>query len=225
MRLAVLFSGGKDSCYTIMKAEEQGYKVNVLLTMIPKSFDSRLFHYPCVEFTRFQAEAMKLPLSICNIDSDGDYEVEKLTEHLSKVKRVFKIDGIASGALASKYQKSRFEDAAERVGLKCFTPLWGRDPTHLLDEQLNSGMEAMIVAVAALGLGQDWLGKILDREIAKTLLKLQGNCGVNPAGEGGEYETFVLNAPIFWRRLKITGYRKLWFGDSGYIEIDGVEFE
>ncbi|MBS7625711.1 diphthine--ammonia ligase [Candidatus Bathyarchaeota archaeon] len=225
MRLAVLFSGGKDSCYTIMKAREQGYKVNVLITIIPRSTDSRLFHYPCVEFTRFQAEAMKLPISIYNIDSEGDYEVEKLTKHLSEVKRIFKIEGIASGALASRYQKSRFEDAAGRVGLKCFTPLWGMDPIHLLNEQLNTGMEAMIVAVAALGLGQDWLGRILDREVTKTLLKIQGNCGVNPVGEGGEYETFVLNAPIFWRRLKITGYRKLWFGDRGHIEIDGVEFE
>ncbi|MGQ9542844.1 MAG: diphthine--ammonia ligase [Candidatus Bathyarchaeia archaeon] len=224
MRVAVLFSGGKDSCYTIMRIKEQGHNVGLLVTIIPKSNESRLFHYPCVELTSLQAEAMNLPILTYNIGVGNNGEVEELEKHLSEAKRLFNIEGIALGALASRYQKSRFEEAAGRVKLECLTPLWGIDPKRLLNEELDAGLKVIIVAVAALGLGRSWLGRSLDREAVKGLLLVHNRYGVNLAGEGGEYETLVLDAPIFKKRLEIRAYRKIWFGDSGYIKVDEVGF-
>ena len=44
MDIAVLFSGGKDSCYTIMKSIDANLNVKVLLTLYPKSEENGDVH-------------------------------------------------------------------------------------------------------------------------------------------------------------------------------------
>ena len=61
MKLAALFSGGKDSTYAIFLAKKLGHTVEVLLTLNPNSEESHLLHYPNIEFTNLQAESMKIP--------------------------------------------------------------------------------------------------------------------------------------------------------------------
>jgi diphthine-ammonia ligase len=218
MRVGVLFSGGKDSCYTIMKAREQNFDIEHLITLIPRSDESWLFHHPCIQWTSLQAEAMDLPILTYNITGQGEEEKVELKRHLREVKKRFGIDGIAAGAIASQYQKKRIEETAKYLGMECFTPLWGLDPLQLLHDQLMSGLNPVIVAVAALGLDQKWLGRKLDREAIKELILLKDKYGVNLSGEGGEYETFVLDGPLFKKRLVVRDFHKIWLGDRGRLE-------
>ncbi len=218
MRVGVLFSGGKDSCYTIMKAREQNFDIEHLITFIPRSDESWLFHHPCIQWTSLQAEAMDLPILTYNITGQGEEEKDELKRHLGEVKKRFGIDGIAAGAIASQYQKKRIEETARYLGMECFTPLWGLDPLQLLHDQLMSGLNPVIVAVAALGLGQKWLGRKLDQEAIKELILLRDKYGVNLSGEGGEYETFVLDGPLFKKRLVVRDFHKIWLGDRGHLE-------
>ncbi len=223
MRIAILFSGGKDSCYAIMKAREQQLDVRLLLTLNPRSSESWLFHHPCVQWTRLQAEAMGIPIAMYDVESDGEGERNELEKHLAGIKGQFSIEGIAVGAIASQYQKKRIEKTASHLGLECFTPLWGREPLELLRDQVRSGLDIRVVAVAALGLGQRWLGRSLDLDAAEELGELRAKYGVNPSGEGGEYETFVVDCPLFRKRIALTDYRKVWLGDGGYLEIETAE--
>lgn len=223
MDVAILFSGGKDSCYSIMKSKEQNLDVKVLLTFNPVSDESWLFHHPCTRWTTLQAKAMGIPIVTYNVESQGESEKDELRNYLGEVKKRLKIEGIVSGAIASQYQKTRIEEASGSVGLKCFTPLWKRDPLGLLREQLEAGLEILIVAVAALGFDQSWLGRRLDEEAVQELARLNSRYGVNPTGEGGEYETFVLDSPLFGRRIAVRNRREVWLGDRGRLEIEAAE--
>ncbi len=223
MDVAVLFSGGKDSCYTIMKAIDANLNVKVLLTLYPKSEDSWLFHHPCIRWTKLQAEAMKLPIATYNIESDGEDEKFELSTHLQDIKNKFNVEGIAAGAIASQYQKKRMQDIAADLNLRMYTPLWNLEPSKLLLDQIESGLEIIIVSTAALGLDSSWLGKKVDQNLAKELDRLQEKHGVNPAGEGGEYETFVLDGPLFQQKIYINKFHQKLQGDRGIFEIDDAE--
>jgi len=223
MHVTVLFSGGKDSCYTVQKLREEGLDVKLLLTMIPGSDESWLFHHPCIQWTGLQAEAMGIPIQTYQIEAKGEEEKDELRKCLAEVRNRHDIEGIAAGAIASKYQKKRIEEVAEQLGLRCFTPLWGMDPMRLLSDQLKAGLEVIVVAVAALGLDQRWLGRRLDEDAAKELGRLQERHGVNPSGEGGEYETFVPDSSLFKKRIVISDCRKVWLGDRGHLEIIKAE--
>lgn len=225
MNIAVLFSGGKDSCYTIMKLIDANLNVKVLLTLHPKSEDSWLFHHPCIKWAKLQAEAMNLPIATYNIQSEGEDEKFELSTHIQKIINKFDIDGIAAGALASQYQKSRMEDIAKGLGLRIYTPLWGLDPSKLLLDQLKSGLKIMIVSTAALGLNSSWLGRIVDKNLAQELDRLKEKYGINPAGEGGEYETFVLDCPLFKKKIKINRFHIMLDEDRSRLEIDDAELK
>jgi uncharacterized protein (TIGR00290 family) len=84
----------------------------------------------------------------------------------------------------------------ERLGLKLFAPLWKMDPLTLMRE-VAKRLDAMIVVCAADGLGENILGKKIDEKIIDVLLSVQKSRRIHLAGEGGEYESLVLNAPCF----------------------------
>ena len=62
MRLACLFSGGKDSVFALYKAVQAGHKVSCLITMKSRKTDSYMFHIPNIEFAKSQAEALNIPI-------------------------------------------------------------------------------------------------------------------------------------------------------------------
>mgnify|MGYP003315561042 CR=1 FL=1 len=57
MKLAVLFSGGKDS-YLSLQYASQDHEISCLLTLHPEREDSWMFHTPAIEWTKLQAEAL-----------------------------------------------------------------------------------------------------------------------------------------------------------------------
>jgi diphthine-ammonia ligase len=218
MRLAALFSGGKDSTYAIYSAGRMGHGVEVLLTFIPKSVDSYLFHYPNIHLTPLQAESMGLRQLLVPVEGGEEETLERALGEVSG-----RVDGLLTGALASSYQRNRMEKAAEKHGLKLVSPLWGREPGQLLREIVSEGFRVMVVAVAAAGLGEEWLGRVIDEDAVRELDILKQRYGVHPAGEGGEMETLVLDCPIFRKRLHPKRVEKVWKGYYGYLIVHEAE--
>jgi len=211
LRLAALFSGGKDSTYAIYLAEKMNYLVDMLISIQPTSSESLYFHYPNVELTRLQAKAMKKK----HIYREAEDELQVLREVLEEVSD--KIDGIVSGVISSKFQKNTLEKICREFGLIHIAPLWNREPLQLVREIIESGFEIMITGVAAMGMSKEWLGKILQPSDLDLLKELNKKFGINPCGEGGEIETLVLDAPIFYEKLEVEEYEIKWFGDYGYL--------
>ena len=211
-----MFSGGKDSCYSVWLAQHQAWDIAKLVTMRPKTPDSWMFHYPNVEWTGLQAHAMGLQSALVSSDAD---ELESLEETLGAMKRDDGVEGLVTGAVASDYQKSRFDNLCDRVGLKSFSPLWRKSPRRLVDDLIGAGFRTVISGVAASGLDETWLGKELTAVEWGKLSELSKRHGLHLSGEGGEYETFVIDAPHFSKSISILQSERVWDGQSGRLVI------
>jgi ABC transporter with metal-binding/Fe-S-binding domain ATP-binding protein len=220
MKLAALFSGGKDSTYAIYLAKKLGHSVDVLLTIYPHSSESHLLHYPNIEFTQLQAESMKTPQLIEETSSDdSENESKKLNNLISLAKEKYSIDGIVHGGILSEYQKDNFSLICEKNQLKIISPLWNKEPESYMKELLNENFEYIISTVSSAGLNDSWLGRIIDKNGLDELQKLQKKFRFNLNFEGGEAETFVTNCPLFEKRLLIQDSTTEWDGYRGRFEI------
>ncbi len=223
MRLGILYSGGKDSNIAMYKAYLQGHEIACLITIIPASDESMLFHYPNVMYTSIQAECLGIPLissGICSSDDESSLE-----ELLTRAKERFAIDGIVTGAIASKYQYYRFASIASRVGLKHVAPCYGEDQLLHMKELLANNITVMITSVSAYGLDVSMLGRLIDAQLLPRLRDLSIKYGFNISFEGGEAETFVLDMPLFRKRIAINGYTLHWDGVRGHIEFTDLSTE
>ncbi len=161
-----------------------------------------LFHYPGLELVKLHAEALDLPLLEAPVSSD---EYLSLVHALRKAKTVCGCSYVSSGALLSHSQRVRFIMAGAEAGVRLYTPSWGRDQAKYLIELVNAGIEFILVSIQAYGLPPSLLGRIVDRSLAEEIVKLAREHGFNPAFEGGEAETLVVDAPLFRKRLDVKG--------------------
>lgn len=218
MRLLALFSGGKDSTLAVEKALENRHEVVCLLTVKPRRLDSWMFHTVCLSVTPLQAEAMRIPHIFIEVSGEKEIEYAELMHSLKEVIVEYQVTGILSGSITSNYQKKRIDQICREYSLSHVSPNWGTSGTTILEEIINRGYEVMITSVNAYGLGREWLGRIIDRQAVKELMDASNNYGFNPGGEGGEYETLVLDCPLFSKRIIISSYNIVWKATYGYIE-------
>jgi len=203
MDLAALFTGGKDSTYAIYLAQQQGHNVVCLITLKSKNSASYMFHTPAIDLTELQAEALELPL--INADTKGVKEKEllDLEKAIVKAKKKFPFEGIITGALFSEYQSSRIEKIAWKLNLKVISPLWHKEQEKEIEELLEKKFQFIMTSIAAEGLDKSWLNRVITQKDLERLKQLQKKFKINIAGEGGEYESLVLDCPLFKKRLVI----------------------
>jgi diphthine-ammonia ligase len=211
VHVAALFSGGKDSTYATYVAMQRGWDVTHLLSIVPEDRDSMLFHTPNLQLTPLQAEAMRIPLirETASMGEEGELDA------LRRIFRRVDVDGVIVGAIASDYQHARVNRIADEIGLRVFAPLWRRDPRQLVTDYLEAGFDIAFSSVSADGLDASWLGRRWDDRVIQDLLRLQQTRGVHPCGEGGEFETLVLDAPIFERSIDVVRATSDWRGTAG----------
>jgi ABC transporter with metal-binding/Fe-S-binding domain ATP-binding protein len=217
MRLATLWSGGKDSTYATYLALKRGHKIKYLVTMFPEKEDSWMFHYPCIKLTKLQAKALGIKQIIKKTKGEKEKEVKDLKIVLEEIKN--EIDGVVSGAIASTYQKNRIDKICNELKLKTITPIWQKSPEEILRAQLNSGFKSVIVGVFAEGFDESWIGREIDENCIQDLKKLNEKYGIHMTFEGGEAESFVLDCPIFKKKIKILKSEMIWDKktSSGYL--------
>jgi len=213
MRVAALVTGGKDSALALYRALKQGYEVKYLATMLPQREDSWMFHFPNIHLTDLFAEAVGIPL--VKAETAGMKETE--LKDLKNLLATLDIEGVVSGAISSQYQKKRIDQVCRELGLKSIAPLWQENPVALLKEVLSLNFEVIVVGVYAYGFDQNWLGRKIDLATVDSLIELNKRYGVSPVGEGGEYETLVLDAPFFKKRIELLQVDRIWEDQSGYL--------
>ena len=209
MRLAALVSGGKDGLYAAYLAGKRD-EISVVVAIKSLNPESYMYHVPNIDLVRLQAETMQLPLIFKETSGVKEEELSDLKAALAEAKTRYGVEGVVSGAIYSNYQKKRIDNICDELGLKSLSPLWKRNPKELWNEMFEAGFEVLISAVAAYGLTEDWLGRVMDREAFEELCDLHGICYVCTGGEGGEFETFVTYCPLFKERIVIKESRKVW---------------
>jgi ABC transporter with metal-binding/Fe-S-binding domain ATP-binding protein len=231
-----LFSGGKDSSWALHQALERGLDVSHLVTVHPEN-DSYMYHVPATHLTALAAESIGIELvdvhpadfeaeTATDSGRQGDAELEPLEAVLGDLDASLPggIAGVTAGAVESEYQTSRIEAMCDRLDCELFAPLWQEDPRELGDAMLDAGFEIVVLQVAAGGLDESWLGRTLDGDALDDLEALHDEYGVHVLGEGGEFETFVVDGPHMNHRIHLD-YDTVWEGTRGYIEITNAELE
>lgn len=229
-----LFSGGKDSAWALYRALERGLTVDRLVTVHPTG-DSYMYHVPATELAALAAESIGIPLvnvepedfeaeSAADSSVQGDDELEPLEAALTDLDSELPtgIAGVTAGAVESEYQTSRIQGMCDRLDCELFAPLWQEDPRELADAMLAAGFEIMIIQVAAHGLDESWLGRTIDEEALAELETLNEKYGVHILGEGGEFETLVVDGPHMDRRIDLE-YETEWDGTRGTIRVLNAE--
>ncbi|RME78187.1 diphthine--ammonia ligase [Candidatus Woesearchaeota archaeon] len=220
MKLGVLCSGGKDSLLAAYLAHKEGYTLSCLITLSSANEASYMFHTPSITKVAKQAQSMNLPLILQNTRGEKETELEDLKEAIKKAKEEFGIEGVVTGAVESVYQASRIQNICNELNLECFNPLWQKDQLELLEDLLRFGFKVIITGVAAYPLDETWLGREINSTFIKEVRDLQEKFHINPAGEGGEFESFVLYCPLFKEPLEIKDKKIFGSGNSWRMEVD-----
>ncbi|XP_010572524.1 PREDICTED: diphthine--ammonia ligase [Haliaeetus leucocephalus] len=221
MRVVALISGGKDSCYNMMQCVGAGHQIVALANLRPAEntgqtdeLDSYMYQTVGHHAIDLYADALDLPLyrgfiKGTSVNTGRVYttcqedEVEDLYHLMKLVKDKEGVEGVSVGAILSDYQRVRVEDVCRRLNLQPLAYLWRRKQEILLKEIISSNIQAIIIKVAAFGLDPDkHLGKTLD-QMEPDLLELSEKYGVHVCGEGGEYETFTLDCPLFKKKIVV----------------------
>ena len=217
MRLAALYSGGKDSTFALYLAEQMGHDVPYLLNVRPKD-GSWLFHVPNQNMVDLLAKSMGKELKTVTTEGSEDDDMNSLRQLLQGLN----VDGIVTGAVWSDYQWERINGVCAELDLMVISPLWRKDQDMLLDELIDSRISAMIIGTYADGLSEKWLGRILDREAADELRKVREKHGISVIGEGGEYESLTIDSPLQKSSLVIDSSEKEWKNMAGTMTITGA---
>jgi diphthine-ammonia ligase len=220
MKLGVLFSGGKDSCYAAWLAKKQGHGLTCLISIFSENKDSYMFHTPSITRVEEQAKSMNIPLLIQKTKGKKEDELKDLEIAIKDAKEEYKIEGIVTGALKSVYQSSRIQNICDKLNLKCINPLWQKDEIEYLNDLVKDKFKVIITAVAAYPLDETWLGKAIDKNFIEEVKVLKEKYKIHPAGEGGEFESFVLNCPLFKKELKIKNKKYSGDGNAWRMEIE-----
>ncbi len=216
MRLAALFSGGKDSTYAAHLAQEMSHDISYLVTMLPARDDSWMFHTVNIGLAPLVAKAIGIESVVVDTSGEKEEEIQDLKPAIAGLN----VDGIVTGAIASSYQRSRVDGSCSELRIEHVAPLWGRESSELLREMIGDGMSIIVAAVAAMGLDEKWLGRTLDLDALEELKSLSERYGVDVCGEGGEMETLVLDAPWFTSRLEIMSAKPEWDGVRGSLHVE-----
>ena len=198
MKLIASWSGGKDSCFAVHKAIQQGHTIQNLLTMMQDQNKSN-FHMIPTQLLDAQSEALGIPL--LKIPTTPRTYEQQFKIALKKAKEKG-IQGIVTGDIydVAQHQAGWLDQITSEIGLEPVRPLWHNDTDQVYKEFINQGFKATVVRVRKSILTMDYLGRILDLQFYKDLKNL-GN--VDPCGENGEYHTFVTDGPIFKEKIEI----------------------
>lgn len=206
LRLGVLYSGGKDSNLALYLMKKRGHDIQCLITMLNEKEDSYMFHKPTKNITKLQSEVLSIPIVFGKTKGIKEKELRDLEKLIKTAQQKYELDGIITGALFSNYQRERIENICKKLGLSTHSPLWHMSQEQEMHLLLKYKFSFIMTSVAALGLNKNWLGKKITLSEINKLKALEKIYGLNIAGEGGEYESLVLNMPLFKKKLIIQDY-------------------
>ena len=215
MKIAVSWSGGKDSAFALYLAKQQGHEVVNLLTMMV-SAEKSVFHLIRSAILDAQADAMGIHMIKKEV-SNETYEdaFKKVLAELNAQG----VEGLVTGDICevAGHEDGWLKRVCCEMGLKPIRPLWLGDTKQIFLDYINAGFKATVVRTNLNKLGVEWLGRVLDRSFYDEILKLDN---VDPCGERGEYHTIVTDGPCFKKKIEIIEAQKHKLDNNfGYLEI------
>ncbi len=224
MRLCILLSGGKDSLFAWYRAQMTD-QVVCSISIVSENAESYMFHTPNSTLAAIQAEAAGIPCIIQKTEGIKEKELADLRSALQNAIEWYNVDGVVTGAILSVYQATRIQKICHELGIWCFNPLWQIDQEAYLHELVRLGFSVHIIGVFGYPLDERWLGRELDIPLLKDLSTIAQRYRITLCGEGGEYETFVTDAPFFKKRIVIESADRVYHNYHGIYQITSARLE
>jgi len=189
-----LWSGGKDSALALYRVLQlPTYRIKYLVTTFSSAYQRVTMHGVAKELIEAQASSLGIPLWPVYIPEDvtrGTYETQMHQAFLQ-----LKSAGVTTvifGDIFLEDLKLYREQQLALVNLEAYFPLWGEPTTNLVQEFINLEFKALLVCVSDTRLGRAFLRRQIDKDFLPALPP-----EADPAGELGEYHSFVYAGPIF----------------------------
>jgi diphthine-ammonia ligase len=196
-KTGVLFSGGKDSCLALYKYGKE--KVDCLLSVLPKSKDSFMFHKPDLQILKIQAKLLNLPLIV----QETNAVKEKELADLKKLVKKSKVTTLVIGGLASCYQATRIKKICSDLNINLEIPLWQYDANDLWNELVSNGFKVILTKISCEGIPKEFIGRVIGIKELEKLVELSKKYKFRIDFEGGEAETTVIFMPGWEKELKL----------------------
>jgi diphthine-ammonia ligase len=211
MKVFSSWSGGKESCLACYKALSKGFDVAYLLNFISEDGKRSRAHGISSDLIALQAEAIGIP--IIQIRSSWKCYEERFKEAVEELKGRG-VKGGVFGDIDLQEHREWADRVCSEVNVASIEPLWGNDPREILTEFVNTGFKAIVINVKADSFSEEWLGREIDLQFIHDLPE-----EIHPCGEHGEYHTFVVDGPLFQRRMEIIKWDKKFRGGNWLLDV------
>jgi uncharacterized protein (TIGR00290 family) len=183
------FSGGKDSCLALWRAQQQGIDVRTLLVMFDEAGARSRSHAIPLALIERQAKALRMDLVTRSATWQG---YESVFVAALKELRAEGHEVAVFGDIDLQPHRDWEEKVCAAADLRAVLPLWQQDRRTLAREVLTSGFRAVVVCVDSRYLGDEFCGRQYDASFIASLPPQVDACG-----ENGEFHTFVYDGPSF----------------------------
>lgn len=210
--------------YAWWKATQE-HEISCCISILSGNEESYMFHTPNMRWTYLQAEAAQVPFILHHTLGIKEEELRDLSFAIHHAKQQYQLDGIVTGAILSEYQASRIHRICDEHGLVVLNPLWNINQGVYMQDLLKQGFSVIVSGIASEPFDETWLGKDLDREALQDLQKFHKKYHITLTGEGGEYESFVCDAPQFSHRIVIEASEQEYANYRGFFRITRARLE
>lgn len=211
------WSGGKDSCFALYKAQQKGFEISYMANTISHDYRRVRFHGLPAKIITMQSEALSIPL--LQKETNPETYERQFIANLQQGASTKHIDVVVFGDIHLKDCLQWAQSVCQKLGVEAFEPLWQMKQDQILRDFIKAGFVAIIVSTQAELLGPEWIGRQIDDAFVKDIQKLPH---IDPCGENGEYHTLVVDGPIFNKRLEIVKAKPT--KKSGYWFLDIQDF-
>lgn len=195
-KFVMSYSGGKDSTLALYRMIKNGYTPKYIMTTINEEDEHSWFHGISAELFQALSECLEIPHIAINT-THYTYRVNFI-EELKKVKEE-EINICAFGDIDIQMHRDWAENLCKESGFESKFPLWHQSRISLAREFVNAGFKAKIKIIDTSKLDKKYLGLDFTNELIDEFISI----GIDPAGESGEFHTFVYDGPIFKKPVNI----------------------
>ena len=188
------WSGGKDSCLALWRAQKLGISVTHLLTALDESGLKTRSHGVSKSLIQRQGQFLGIHNEFISA-SWQNYEEEFIAKLIQ-----LSDEGITQ-AIFGDIDLIAHRDWEEKVctaaNIVAMLPLWNENRLSLVTEFLDAGFKARVTCVDGRFLDESFVGVEFDTQFLDRLPGVVDACG-----ENGEFHTFVYDGPNFSEPVK-----------------------